>query len=99
MRKTSLMLLLFLVPLGLPAQDLAVVGAKVYASPTAEPVANTTILIRGGKIVSVGQHLSIPNGVETLQCAKCFVFAGFWNTHVHFMEAKWAMRRACRLKG
>jgi imidazolonepropionase-like amidohydrolase len=27
--------------------------------------------------------------VETLQCAKCIVFAGFWNTHVHFTEPKW----------
>jgi imidazolonepropionase-like amidohydrolase len=89
MRKTSLIWLLFLLPKSLPAQDLAVVGAKVYASPTAEPVADTTVLIRGGKIVSVGQHVPVPQGVKTLACAKCVVLAGFWNTHVHFMEAKW----------
>jgi imidazolonepropionase-like amidohydrolase len=85
----SLILLLIFSSLSLRAQDLAVVGAKVYASPTAEPVTDTTILIRGGKIVSVGQHVPIPQGMETLQCAKCFVFAGFWNTHVHFTEPKW----------
>jgi imidazolonepropionase-like amidohydrolase len=90
MRRTSLILLLFLTSLNLHAQDLAVVGAKVYVSPTAEPVADTTILIRRGKIASVGQHVPIPQGVKTLSCGKCFVFAGFWNTHVHFMEPKWA---------
>ena len=82
MRKTSLIWLLFLLPLSLPAQDLAVVGAKVYASPTAVPVADTTVLIRGGKIVSIGQHVPVPQGVKTLACAKCVMLAGFWNTHV-----------------
>jgi imidazolonepropionase-like amidohydrolase len=89
MRRTSLILLSILSSLSLPAQDLAVVGAKVYASPEARPTANTTILIRGGRIVSVGQHVRIPQGVETLPCANCVVFAGFWNTHVHFTETKW----------
>jgi len=89
MRKTVLILLLLLASVSLHAQDLAVVGAKVYASPTAEPMTNTTVLIRGGKIVSVGKHVPIPEGVKTLQCDKCVVFAGFWNTHVHFIEAKW----------
>jgi imidazolonepropionase-like amidohydrolase len=85
----SLILLLILSSLSLRAQDLAVVGAKVYASPEAQPTANTTILIRGGKIVSIGQHVPVPQGVETLPCANCVVFAGFWNTHVHFTESKW----------
>jgi imidazolonepropionase-like amidohydrolase len=71
------------------AQDLAVVGAKVYPSPTAAPVDNATIVIRAGKIVAFGKHASVPAGVKTLPCADCIVFAGFWNTHVHFMEAKW----------
>jgi imidazolonepropionase-like amidohydrolase len=89
MRRTSFILLVFLTSLNLWAQDLAVVGAKVYASPTAEPVVDTTVLIRGGKIVSVGKHVKVPRDVETLECAKCVVFAGFWNTHVHFTEQKW----------
>jgi imidazolonepropionase-like amidohydrolase len=39
--------------------------------------------------VAVGKHVSVPTGVNILPCADCVVFAGFWNTHVHFMEAKW----------
>jgi imidazolonepropionase-like amidohydrolase len=89
MPRIPLILLLVLSSLCLHAQDLAVVGAKVYASPEAQPTTDTTVLIRGGKIVSVGRHIPVPQGVETVQCANCIVFAGFWNTHVHFIESKW----------
>jgi len=52
-------------------------------------VIGATILIRNGKIVSVGRQLAVPPSVESLDCRGCVVFAGFWNTHVHFMEPKW----------
>jgi hypothetical protein len=39
------------------SQDLAVVGAKVYPSPTASPVDNATIVIRAGKIVTIGKNV------------------------------------------
>lgn len=71
------------------AQDLAVVGAKVYTSPEAQPVSGATILIRAGKIAAVGPRLVVPPGVPALSCQGCVVLAGFWNNHVHFMEAKW----------
>ena len=38
------------------AQNLAVVDAEVYSSPTASPFDNVTIVIRTGKIVTVGKH-------------------------------------------
>jgi imidazolonepropionase-like amidohydrolase len=71
------------------AQDLAIVDAKVYPSPEAQAINHATILIRGGKISAVGEHVAIPNGVATLPCTGCIVMAGFWNNHVHFTEAKW----------
>ena len=71
------------------AQDLAIVGAKVYASPQAQPVDGTTILIHAGKIAAIGKKVAIPKGVSTVSCEGCVVFAGFWNTHVHFTETKW----------
>jgi imidazolonepropionase-like amidohydrolase len=71
------------------AQDLAIVDAKVYPSPEAQAVNRATILIRGGKITAVGEHVVIPHGVATLPCTGCVVLAGFWNTHVHFTEATW----------
>jgi hypothetical protein len=36
-----------------------------------------------------GRHLVIPPGTPTLSCHDCVVFAGFWNTHIHFSEPKW----------
>jgi imidazolonepropionase-like amidohydrolase len=71
------------------AQDLAILDAKVYPSPNAQPVSGTTILIRAGKIAAVGEHIVVPPGVATLPCTDCIVFAGFWNNHVHFTEPKW----------
>lgn len=84
-----LLLLLFCSIFGW-SQDLAILHAKVYASPTSKPMTGATILVRNGKIVSVGSRVSIPPAAERLDCRGCVVLAGFWNTHVHFMEPRWA---------
>jgi imidazolonepropionase-like amidohydrolase len=70
--------------------DLAIVGAKIFPAPDAAPLANATILIHDGKIAAVGPNVAVPKGANKLTCADCFVFAGFWNSHVHFTEPKWA---------
>src|ERR1700678_3209006 len=89
MRFASTALLIAAISCTVQAQDLAITNAKVYASPTAQPTTNTTILIRSGKITAVGAHVVIPPGT-TLDCKDCTILPGFWNTHVHFMEPKWA---------
>jgi len=70
---------------------LALTGAKIYTSPTAAPLANRVILIRGGKIVSVApaSSLAVPKDTKTLDCTGSVVVAGFQNSHVHFTEEKW----------
>jgi imidazolonepropionase-like amidohydrolase len=90
MRSVFLLLLVLFASWSVRAQDLAIVGAKVYTSAEAEPIDNATILIRAGRIAAVGPHVTVPRGQATLSCAKCVIFAGFWNTHVHFTEQKWA---------
>jgi imidazolonepropionase-like amidohydrolase len=62
----------------------------VFPSPDDVPLANATILIHDGKIAAVGPSVTVPAGATKLACADCFVFAGFWNSHVHFTEPKWA---------
>jgi imidazolonepropionase-like amidohydrolase len=57
-------------------------------------VANATVLIHDGKIAAVGPNAAVPAGATKLACADCFVFAGFWNSHVHFTEPKWATAAA-----
>jgi len=72
------------------ALDLAIIGATVFPSPDATPLSNATVLIHDGKIVAVGPNVAVPSGATKLTCSGCFVFAGFWNSHVHFDEPKWA---------
>jgi imidazolonepropionase-like amidohydrolase len=71
------------------AQDIAVANATVYTSPDAAAQLHATVLIKAGRIVAVGNGVSVPPGVQTLPCRDCVVFAGFWNTHVHFTGPQW----------
>lgn len=75
-----------------PGGQLALVGGTVWVSPGDPPILNGVIVIREGKIVAVGHKGSIrvPRGLQTLDCTGLTITAGFWNSHVHFLERKWA---------
>ena len=72
-------------------QDLALVGARIYPSPSATPIENGTVLIRNGKIISVGSsdRIIVPKSVRVISCKGLVLTAAFWNCHVHFIEQKW----------
>jgi len=74
------------------AGELALVGGTVYVSPTEEPVRDGVVLIQGGEIAAVGSRASVQihPTVPSLDCAGRTITAGFWNSHVHFFERKWA---------
>lgn len=69
----------------------ALVGGTIYASPTEEPIRNGVILIDGDKIVAVGRRASVrvPRGIDVIDCTGSTITAGFWNSHLHFLERKW----------
>jgi imidazolonepropionase-like amidohydrolase len=69
------------------ASDLALIGAKIYPSPTEPSVENGTILLRDGLILAVGPSPSvkIPPGATVVVCRGLVVTAGFWNSHVHIL--------------
>lgn len=71
---------------------LALVGGTIYVSPTEEPIRNGVVLINDGKIADVGTRgqVKIPQATQVVDCAGRTITAGFWNSHVHFMERKWA---------
>jgi imidazolonepropionase-like amidohydrolase len=77
---------------GRQTTTLALVGGTLYASPVAEPIRDSVVLIRDGRIAAVGDRRSIQitGDVETVDCAGRTITAGFWNSHVHFFERKWA---------
>jgi imidazolonepropionase-like amidohydrolase len=70
---------------------LVLVGGTVYATPAAEPIRDSVVLIRDGRIAAVGdrQSVQITGGVESIDCVGRTITAGFWNSHVHFFERKW----------
>src|SRR5580693_1009789 len=71
--------------------DLALVGAKIYSSPSATPIENGTVLIRDGKIIDVGSSdkIVVPESFRIISCKGMILTAAFWNCHVHFIESKW----------
>lgn len=73
------------------SKTLALVGARIYPSPSARPIDDGVVLIRDGKITAVGARgrVKIPRGVRQLDCSGMTLVAGFWNSHVHFTELKW----------
>jgi imidazolonepropionase-like amidohydrolase len=70
----------------------ALVGGAIYVDSTQEPISNGVVLINEGKIVAVGLRgqVTIPPTAQVLDCAGRTITAGFWNSHVHFVERKWA---------
>jgi len=72
--------------------DLALVGGTIYVSPTEEPIRDGVVLLQDGKIAAVGSRaqVELPQAVRVLACSGRTITAGFWNSHVHFFERKWA---------
>jgi imidazolonepropionase-like amidohydrolase len=72
--------------------QLALVGGTIYASPTEEPIRDGVVLVDGGRIAAVGRRASVrvPRGTEVIDATGSTITAGFWNSHVHFLERMWA---------
>jgi len=70
----------------------ALVGGTIDVSPTEEPIRDGVVLIQAGKIAAVGSRVSVqvPRTAQLLDCSRLAITAGFWNSHVHFFERKWA---------
>jgi imidazolonepropionase-like amidohydrolase len=69
------------------ASDLALVGGKIYSSPTEPPIENGAILVHDGRIVALGPSaaIKIPGDATVIDCKGLVVTAGFWNSHVHIL--------------
>jgi dihydroorotase-like cyclic amidohydrolase len=69
----------------------AIVGAKFYPSPTSQPLINSVILVKEGKIEFAGRKegVAIPSSYQIINANGKVITAGFWNCHVHLIEPKW----------
>ena len=74
-----------------PSSALALIGGTIYIDPTSQPIRDGVVLVLDGKIAAVGNRRSvrIPDGAQTIDCSGLTVVAGFWNSHVHFLQRKW----------
>ena len=74
------------------APPLALTGATIYPAPDQPAIRDAVVLLRDGRIAAVGPRgsVAVPRGADTLDCKGLTVTAGFWNSHVHFGERKWA---------
>jgi imidazolonepropionase-like amidohydrolase len=72
--------------------SLALTGGTIHTSPDEQPIHDGVVVIDHAKITAVGARpeISIPQTAQVLDCSGCTIAAGFWNSHVHFFERKWA---------
>jgi imidazolonepropionase-like amidohydrolase len=72
-------------------KPLAFTGALIYPAPGEEPIHDGVVVVDKGKITGIGSTgaITIPSGARVIDCKGQTMVAGFWNTHVHFMESKW----------
>ncbi len=69
------------------AQTWAIERATVVASPDAKPLADAVVVVRDGRIVSVGprDEVPVPADARRIDAEGRVLVAGFWNSHVHFL--------------
>jgi hypothetical protein len=75
------LVLAFLAPPQSEASDLALVGAKIYLSPSESPIESGTVLVHGSHILSVGPiaEIEVPRAAIVIDCKGLVVTAGFWD--------------------
>lgn len=71
---------------------IALVGARIYPSPSDPPLEGGVVVLRGTRILAVGRSRDevplLPN-TRFVDCSGLTVTAGFWNNHVHFTDPRW----------
>ena len=71
---------------------LALAGGTVIPDAQSEAIARGLVLIEGEEIAYAGsrEKAQIPADAQRIDCTGLTVVPGFWNSHVHFFERKWA---------
>jgi imidazolonepropionase-like amidohydrolase len=66
----------------LPSADFAIVYARAYTG-TGKALENATVIVRGGKIASVGEGLEAPQGLQVVDARGKWVTPGLIDSHSH----------------
>ena len=75
----------------LKGERMVFTGARIFPAPGETPIDQGVVIVADGKITAVGKagEIAIPTGARVIDCKGQSLVAGFWNSHVHFMEPKW----------
>ncbi len=87
----ALALTFLLLPISLSAQDLVLRNASVIDVTTGEVEANATVVVRDGKVVSIGAAGSV-DGVTSIDVRGMFLAPGLIDAHVHIATFEQASR-------
>jgi imidazolonepropionase-like amidohydrolase len=74
---------------GTPPPPRALVGATLVDGTGAPPVANATVVLRGGKVDCAGR-CAVPAGVTVVDARGLWIGPGLVDAHVHFGQTGWA---------
>ncbi len=78
---------------GQPRPDslLALVGGTLIDGTGAAPVPDAAIVIRNGRIVSVGprSEVQVPTGARVVSTTGLTMMPGLWEMHAHYAQVEW----------
>src|SRR5688572_2266296 len=63
----------------LAAQDFAITGATLVLGDGGEPIANGTVVVRGGRVAAAGAGVSVPAGIEAIDGRGRWVTPGLFS--------------------
>jgi len=88
MKKVALLLLIAFVANGVPAADLLIEHVTVISPEQSQPLTDRNVLIRDGRIVSVGQQPATAKAdVRRIDGRGKFLTPGLMDSHVHVSDA------------
>lgn len=79
-------------PPGTPPPPRALVGATLVDGTGGEPVADSVVVMRDGRVECAGsrEDCPLPDDVATVDLSGRFLTPGLIDTHVHFSQTGWA---------
>jgi imidazolonepropionase-like amidohydrolase len=76
---------------GSHASTIAIVGGTLIDGTGAAPLADSTVIVRDGRIAAVGPRakVKVPKNANVVDAKGKFILPGLWDMHAHFEQVEW----------